>query len=65
MNNKRHQIEERASPVCMGVQRRVVSIAGHNGPWVCGTMSQVWKAYKQMRKSCNITTEGNLTIDTH
>lgn len=50
---RRHTIEQRSSPVCMGVQRRIVSRDGHQGPWVCGTMSEVWKAYKRMRKAAN------------
>jgi len=49
----RHTIEARSSPVCMGIQRRIVSIDGHQVPWVCGKMADVWKAYKQMRKQMN------------
>ena len=48
---RRHTIEDRSSPVCMGVQRRIVSRDGHKGPWVCGKMTEVWKAYKRMRKA--------------
>jgi hypothetical protein len=50
---RRHTIEDRFSPVCMGVQRRIVSRNGHTGPWVCGKMAEVWKAYKRMRKAAN------------
>jgi hypothetical protein len=41
----------------MGVQRRIVSRDGHKGPWVCGKMAEVWKAYKRMRKA-NAGVEG-------
>jgi len=50
---RRHTIEDRSSPVCMGVQRRIVSRDGHTGPWVCGKMAEVWKAYTRMRKAAN------------
>lgn len=55
---RRHTIEDRSSPVCMGVQRRIVSRDGHEGPWVCGKMAEVWKAYKRMRRAANAGREG-------
>jgi hypothetical protein len=37
----------------MGVQYRIVSIEGHEGPWACGKMAKAWKAYKQTRRAAN------------
>lgn len=46
---KRYRVENRSSPVCMGVQRRVVS-PDHVGPWVTGNTAAAWKAYKAARR---------------
>ena len=61
---RRHTIEERSSPVCLGVQRRIVSRDGHEGPWVCGKTAEAWKAYKRMRKTANATAHGRAVAST-
>lgn len=50
-----YTIENRSSPVSMGVQFRIVSRKGHEGPWREGKdgksgQTLAWASYKEMRK---------------
>lgn len=46
-----YRVEDRTSPISMGVQRRIVG-PRFAGPWVeCGTTSEAWRAYKLARRS--------------
>lgn len=48
----RYRVEDRISPVSMGIQRRIVG-PRFSGPWVQGTTGRAWKAYKAARRSPN------------
>lgn len=45
-----YRVEDRRSPVSMGIQRRIVG-PRHVGPWVeAGTTAAAWRKYKAFRR---------------